>query len=176
MALRLIPTLVILLTFTLLASGCADSGAGPDSDLVQVVVTDTAGTKHRFNLEPALNDTTRIQGLSNRTEIAADGGMAFFFTRAAVQNFVMRDCPIPIDIVYVDRTGRVVAHHAMVPEDPQRADESDAAYNRRLRRYSSRFGVPIVLEFDGGTIERLGIAEGDVIEIKQLEAWRKRAQ
>ncbi len=179
MALRLIALHGLLLGLLLsvgVLSGCVDTGGSPDDGVVVVMVTDNAGKTHEFRLEPAINDATRVQGLSDRTEIAADGGMAFFFTRARQQSFVMRRCPIPIDIVYVDGSGRVVSHHAMVPEEPQGENESDAAYERRLRRYPSRFAVPIVLEFAGGTIERLGIEEGDQIEIRDLKEWRSRAR
>ncbi|MEL6498542.1 MAG: DUF192 domain-containing protein [Planctomycetota bacterium] len=176
MAARLILTLLALLCVVSPLIGCDSASSAGDAELVRVSVTDDTGTKHRFSLEPALDDATRVLGLSHRDEIAADGGMAFFFTTARQQNFVMRHCPIPIDIVYVDGSGRVVSHHAMVPEKPQGENESEAAYNRRLRRYPSRFAVPIVLEFQGGTIERLGIEEGDVIDIDDLKGWRSRAR
>lgn len=176
MALRLIGYMLALVVGVAATTGCVDPGASDGPERVSVTITDNQGESHRFELEPALTDATRIRGLSDRTEVAADGGMAFFFTRARQQSFVMRDCPIPIDIVYVDGSGRVVSHHAMVPEEPKRETESDAAYNRRLKRYPSRFAVPIVLEFAGGTIERLGIEEGDVIEIRDLKDWRARAQ
>ena len=176
MAARLIVLFAAWLGMTASLVGCGSAGPPANPDLVRVKVTDNEGTTHTFDLEPALDDETRVQGLSDRTEIAIDGGMAFFFTRARQQSFVMRRCPIPIDIVYLDSAGRVVSHHAMLPEEPQGENESDAAYNRRLKRYPSRFAVPIVLEFQGGTIERLGIEEGDVIEIQNLKDWRGRAR
>lgn len=176
MALRLIAVLMLLVAGCGVVPACGNIGSSAPPGLVQVEVTDDQGGTHLFALEPALDDATRVQGLSDRTEIAPDGGMAFFFTRARQQSFVMRRCPIPIDIVYVDATGRVVSRHAMVPEEPQGENESDAAYERRLRRYPSRFAVPIVLEFQAGTIERLGIDEGDMIEIRDLDEWRAKAQ
>lgn len=176
MAARLILLLVAWCLSSATLAGCNGATPAAEADMVRVTVTDNDGKPHVFNLEPALDDATRVLGLSHRTEIAADGGMAFFFTRPAKQNFVMRHCPIPIDIVYVEATGRVDSHHAMVPEEAQRENESDAAYNRRLRRYPSRFAVPIVLEFQAGTIERLGIEAGDMIEIEDLKGWRERAR
>ncbi|MEL6795456.1 MAG: DUF192 domain-containing protein [Planctomycetota bacterium] len=176
MAARLTLSALAMIVLAIALPACTGATPAAEADAVRVTVTDDDGTTHRFNLEPALDDATRVLGLSHRTEIAPDGGMAFFFTTARQQNFVMRHCPIPIDIVYVDGSGRVVSHHAMVPEEPQGENESEAAYNRRLRRYPSRFAVPIVLEFAGGTIERLGIDEGDVIEIDDLKGWRARAR
>lgn len=176
MAARLMLPILAVLSAVLVLAGCDGPVPAAEATAVSVTVTDNTGTKHRFSLEPALDDETRVLGLSHRTEIAADGGMAFFFTRARQQSFVMRHCPIPIDIVYVDGSGRVVSHHAMLPEEPQGENESEAVYNRRLKRYASRFAVPIVLEFQGGTIARLGIEEGDIIEIDDLKGWRARAR
>ncbi|MEM8757898.1 MAG: DUF192 domain-containing protein, partial [Planctomycetota bacterium] len=156
-------------------SACTPAVPPGKEGLVRVTVTDNEGEDHVFFLEPALDDETRVLGLSHRTEIDPDGGMIFVFPRSAERSFVMRHCLIPIDIVYVDRTGRVVAEHAMLPEEPQGEDESDFDYENRLKRYSSRFSVPLVLEFDGGTNERLGIDEGDVIQIDDLDGLRARA-
>jgi len=89
---------------------------------------------------------------------------------------VMRDCPIPIDIVYVDSGGRVIAAHAMVPEEPQREGESDGDYEERLKRYSSRYACDIVIELQGGMIERLGLEEGEVVKIHGLKDLKARAK
>jgi uncharacterized membrane protein (UPF0127 family) len=177
MATRLILPWLAMLAAAMLLAGCDRPTGAADATVVSVTVTDNAGTEHSFRARArARRRHPCAQGLSYRTEIAADGGMAFFFTTARQQSFVMRHCPIPIDIVYVDGSGRVVSHHAMQPEEPQGENESEAAYNRRLKRYPSRFAVPIVLEFQGGTIERLGIDEGDMIEIDDLKGWRARAR
>ncbi|MEM1071194.1 MAG: DUF192 domain-containing protein [Planctomycetota bacterium] len=157
-------------------TGCSDTGTPADTGVVRVDIIDDAGEQHTFFVEPALDNETRVLGLSHRTEIAPDGGMIFVFRTPRVQNFVMRHCPIPIDIVYLDAEARVVAQHAMVPEEPQREGESDADYEGRLPKYSSRFSVPIVLEFAAGTNERLGIDEGDVIKVYGLNDLRKRAR
>ncbi|MGP1272754.1 MAG: DUF192 domain-containing protein [Phycisphaerales bacterium] len=153
-------------------AGCTEDSTFADTGLVRVDITDDQGEVHTFFLEPALDNPTRVQGLSGRTEIADDGGMIFIFPRPQVQRFVMRDCPIPIDIVYLDNEGRVVAHHAMLPEAPRGEDESEREYEERLTRYSSRFSVPTVIELQGGMNESLGIDEGDVIKIYDYDQLR----
>jgi hypothetical protein len=170
-----------LMASTLIAAapiihGCGESDTAANGGLVRVDVTDDAGARHTFFLEPALDNDTRVLGLSHREQIAPDGGMIFVFSSPRVQEFVMRHCPIPIDIVYLDAAGRVTAAHAMTPEDPQREGESDADYNQRLKRYSSRYSVPVVLEFAAGTNQRLGIAEGDAVKIHGLETLRTQAK
>ena len=118
-----------------------------------------------FDLELAVNSETRVQGLSGRESIPENGGMLFVFPRAARQSFVMRDCLVPIDIAFLDGTGRVVAAHAMEVEEPRKADESQMAYELRLRKYSSRFGALYASELAGGRLAELGIEAGDVIEL-----------
>lgn len=120
----------------------------------------------KFRLELAVDNPTRIKGLGGRTEIAATGGMMFVFPddQVAVQAFVMRDCTIPIDIIFLDKSGRVVASHEMKPEAPQAVGESEAAYENRLKRYSSRFPSQFVVELKGGVITGLKLREGQKID------------
>ncbi|MFN7019934.1 MAG: DUF192 domain-containing protein [Phycisphaerales bacterium] len=126
-----------------------------------------------FYLEVAAEPDVRMKGLGGRTHIEEDGGMIFSFTpsQAGVQSFVMRDCPIPIDIIYLNGTGRVLTTYTMLPEPPRSEDGSEGragdmsnrAYEERLKRYSSRFPSPFVIELREGTISRLGVKEGDQV-------------
>lgn len=126
-----------------------------------------------FHLEVAADDVTRFRGLSGRTEIASDGGMLFIFPRPSRLEFVMRDCPIPIDIIYLDGSGRVVATHAMLPEPPRGDGErlndprtgTNEAYERRLKKYPSRFDAQFVIELKGGTLEALKLKSADKIDL-----------
>jgi uncharacterized membrane protein (UPF0127 family) len=123
-----------------------------------------------FYLELADTPAKRFRGLSERTQIAPDGGMLFTFPddQVVVQGFVMRDCPIPIDIIYLDPQGRVLTWYAMTPEPPRDpakgegtpADPNNIPYNLRLKQYSSRFPSQFVLELRGGTLEGLALKEG----------------
>ena len=117
----------------------------------------------RFVLDTALTPVQRTLGLSFREEIARDGGMVFAFTRASMKAFVMRDCLVPIDILYLRDDGTVINTHAMEVE-PRRDGESDYAYEMRLRRYRSGAPTRLVVELAGGTVDRLGIGRGDRVE------------
>lgn len=128
-----------------------------------------------FHLELALDNDTRMKGLGGRTFIEPDGGMLFAFRAPQPLNFVMRDCPIPIDILFLDGTGRVVATHTMLPEEPQRDGESEAAYEGRLKRYESRFDAQFVIELAGHTLDTLPVKEGDKIDF-DLDGVKKRAR
>lgn len=118
----------------------------------------------KFYVDPALDQKTREKGLGGRESIPADGGMIFYFPYNDVLQFVMRDCPVAIDIAFLDEAGRVLAIHEMKPEEPKKPGESDAMYEMRLKRYSSRFPARAAVEVAGGTLVPLGLKTGDVIE------------
>ena len=74
---------------------------------------------------------------------------------------VMRDCPIPIDVAFLDPSGRVVAIHEMVPEPPRQTGESAFTYEQRLPTYGSGVPVQFALETAGGRFAELGVRPGD---------------
>ncbi|MBX3388789.1 MAG: DUF192 domain-containing protein [Phycisphaeraceae bacterium] len=120
-----------------------------------------------FTLELAINQDSRVQGLSGRTSIADDGGMLFVFPDSEVgkHEFVMRDCPIPIDIIFLDRSRRVTATHAMKVEEARREGEDTMTYENRLKRYPSRFDSQFAIELQGGMLEKLSVKPGELINI-----------
>src|SRR5690606_13775605 len=65
----------------------------------------------RFLLEVAANPASQFRGLGGRTVIPRNGGMLFVNRSPRPLAFVMRDCPIPIDIAYLDADGRVLNVH-----------------------------------------------------------------
>ncbi len=169
-------SLAIAAVTLLTLQSCTDGGTAAANGLVRVDIPNSEGKMETFFLEPALDNETRFKGLSDRTTIDDDGGMIFVFRNSAVRKFVMRDCPIPMDIVYIDTGGRVIAAHAMVPEEPRGENESDSDYENRLKRYSSRFATELVIELQAGTIERLGLEEGDVLKVHGLKDLQARAK
>lgn len=166
--------LAVMAAAALAMKGCGEPTH--DAGLARV----TLGGK-TFNLELALDNEHRFRGLSNRTDIPADGGMLFVFpdSQVRVQQFVMRDCPNPIDIVYLDRSSRVTATYTMEPEPPRTEAEKELstspgqpdwtkineAYERRLKGYSSRYPAQFVIELRGGTLRDLKVKNGDKVEI-----------
>jgi uncharacterized membrane protein (UPF0127 family) len=136
-----------------------------------------------FYLEVAAEGDVRTKGLGGRTHIEEDGGMIFAFTPAEtrVQSFIMRDCPIPIDIIYLDGAGRVLTTYTMQPEPPrgptegQPGDFANPDYESRLKKYSSRFPCPFVVEVKDGTITRLGVKEGDLVKF-DIPGLKKRTR
>lgn len=124
-----------------------------------------------FDLELALNNAQRVQGLSDRRSIAEDGGMLFVYPFDRVMRFVMRRCHVPIDIVFLDADGRVVQMHAMEVIEPIGGDE----WYNPTDDYSSVERARFAIELRGGTLETLGIEVGDVVELP-LEDLKRRAR
>jgi uncharacterized membrane protein (UPF0127 family) len=118
-----------------------------------------------FTLEVARTPSEQFRGLGGRSWIAPDGGMLFPFPSPRATAFVMRDCPIAIDVAFLDREGRVVAIHEMKPELPRRADEDDTSYNARLPGYPS--GIPVwwAIETAGGRLREVGLEVGDRVKL-----------
>lgn len=160
----------------LLAVACGDAGSPPAPAAPRA--PDTAWVEigdQLFELEPALDPVSRYRGLSGRRSIAPDGGMLFVFPRSQPLRFVMRHCPVPIDVAFLDESGRIVALHEMVPEAPQRPDESPAQYDARLRGYGSGVPARFAVETAGGRLAQVGAKVGDTL-VFDADALRARAR
>lgn len=141
-----------------------------------------------FELEMALTDETRFHGLSGRTDIPERGGMIFVFPRPITTAFVMRDCPVPIDIIYLNAGGRITAMYAMQPEPARSEAErvnvppfmgapewtwTNPVYEARLKKYPSRASTQFVIELKGGTLEKMSLKPGQLIEFDRAALVKK---
>ena len=129
--------------------------------------TDVMIGGERFTLEVARDPATQFRGLGGRTHIDTHGGMLFVSPFPRATAFVMRDCPIQIDVAFLDGDGRVIAIHEMQPEPPRGADESAGAYESRLRPYPSGLPALFAIETAGGRLRALGLRGGDKLEINR---------
>lgn len=129
-----------------------------------------------FKLEVAANADSRARGLSNRKEIAADGGMIFIYPNVKHRSFWMRYCLVDIDIAFANGRGVITAMHEMKPDPPRRDDEPEYAYEQRLKRYASRRNAQFALEFKAGTLRRLKLKVGDRLDmdLKRLKALSRK--
>lgn len=150
-------SLWLVVFFVLGCSSETEPSAAPasgDELILPVTILDEV-----FNLELALDDATRLQGLSDRADIAEDGGMLFVFPEAELRQFVMRRCLVPIDIAFLDVEGGVVWMHAMQVE----SDPDIPEY--QLKRYDSHYPAQFAVELRAGTIRRLGLKQGDRVDL-----------
>jgi uncharacterized membrane protein (UPF0127 family) len=144
------------------AAGAAPQGTAAPSALPTVPATIGGAA---FTLEVARDRPALYRGLGGRTHIAPNGGMVFVFPVAQPLTFVMRDCPIPIDVAFLDDTGRVINSFEMHPEPPRAPDEDPAHYDERLYPYRSALPARYVVEVAGGRLRALGVGSGSRIEI-----------
>lgn len=149
-------------------AGCEDRPSRPGLEVVHL-------NGARFELELAADANTRAKGLGGRNEIAPDGGMLFVFPSPMPLAFVMRDCPAPIDVAFLDGSGRVLTIHEMKPDTPRRAGESAWDYENRLARYESRFPAQFAIETRGGRMKEVGLKEGDrpALDVERLKTLAK---
>ena len=153
----------LLVLWVLVLIGCDGHAAGAvEADEEQA---DRPATQRvtladdKFDLELAMTPGARQRGLSGRERIDAEGGMLFVFPddQVRVQGFWMKDCLVDIDIIFLDRDGRITAMHHMPVEPP---DERDVP----RRTYSSRRPAQFAIELRGGTLEGLELKVGQRID------------
>lgn len=136
----------IVMAFTLLA---CDNNVMAQSSRAEIVSQD--GKTHGFDVELALTPLQQQKGLMNRSSMADDAGMLFFFGDEAPRAFWMKNTLIPLDIIFIKQNG--IIHHIhenAIPHD--------------LTSIPSQGDVAAVLEINGGLSAKLGIARGDKVK------------
>ncbi|MDD5749201.1 MAG: DUF192 domain-containing protein [Patescibacteria group bacterium] len=101
-------------------------------------------------------------GLSGRPALAPDQAMLFVFPDYQVRSFWMKDMNFAIDILWL-ADNQVVGFAKNIQPPAQGTNEDD------LERYVSPVPVNLVLEVVAGTIDRLNIEKGDIINLKGLD-------
>ncbi|HEV7369017.1 DUF192 domain-containing protein [Arenibaculum sp.] len=113
-----------------------------------LTIRTAAGGEYRFTVEMAETPKQMAQGLMYRTEMAPDAGMLFVHEEDRVATMWMKNTYIPLDMLFIDRTGRIAGIH-------------ENAEPRSLRTIAAPEPVRAVLELNGGIASRLGIRVGD---------------
>lgn len=134
-----------LLAFVAASAGVATQAGELDS---LEILTSTG--RHAFQVEIADNDATRERGLMDRRYMATDHGMLFEFDRDAPASFWMKDTYIPLDMIFIARSGvvtRIVANAEPLSE----------------RVIPSGGPCAAVLELNGGTAASIGLKVGDKV-------------
>jgi uncharacterized membrane protein (UPF0127 family) len=147
-------TLFLLMTALaapLVPSGCNSRSAVPQSGLPVVAIQ--VGQK-TYQCEIAADDANREQGLMHRKSMPEDHGMIFVFGYEQVLYFWMKNTLIPLDIVYLNRDGKVVAVRQMKPLD--------------VSSVGSKEPAQYAIELNAGQAEKSGVKEGDIIRLPQL--------
>ena len=108
-----------------------------------------------FSVELAVTPDQQATGLMNRKSLDQDKGMLFIFSQDGVYPFWMKDTLIPLDMIWMDSSGRVV----FIGRDEQPCSPVECP--------SINPGVPAryVLEINGGDADRIGLKVGDSMSI-----------
>jgi uncharacterized membrane protein (UPF0127 family) len=141
-------TVVLALAAAALAPWLANAQPANITFSKSELTIESGGKSLHFNIEMADTDERRALGLMYRTSLPADAGMLFDFKRDQDVAMWMRNTRIPLDMVFIDRTGKIV-------NIAQRTVPFSEA------TISSAGPVRAVLELNGGTAERLGLKAGD---------------
>jgi len=146
--------LVLLVQVLLAFAGCNRPAAVPATPAPQPQSLPTTpvqiGSK-LFVLEIAPDDKSRGIGLMYRDSMPADRGMVFAFADEQVLEFYMRNTRIPLDIMYLDRNGKIVSIKQMKPYD--------------LTTVSSESPAMYAVELNQGVAQTTGLKVGDTVRI-----------
>ena len=113
-----------------------------------VLAIETSSGSHPFNVDVMRSQPDLEKGLMFRKSIPADYGMLFDFQREQNIMMWMKNTFIPLDIIFMDKTGKVVG--IIANAEP-------------MSEKILSVGVPTdaVLEVRGGTAARIGLKVGD---------------
>lgn len=105
------------------------------------------GGSARFSVEIADDAAERARGLMHRESMPRSAGMLFIYEQPQSVSFWMENTLIPLDMVFLDRTGTVRrVHENAKPLDRTAIPGGDE--------------ILAVLEINGGLARRMGIAPG----------------
>lgn len=154
---------VLAIALALLAAGCESQRQLPPA------TTGTAGARidgpsavlpdgFVVELEIAANDELRAQGLMYRESLPPGQGMLFLFPQPGEYPFWMKNTLIPLDMIWLETTGRVVAIRPDI--QPCRADPCPTYAPEAISSY--------VLELAAGEAKARNLVVGDTIELREL--------
>ncbi|MFQ5768815.1 MAG: DUF192 domain-containing protein [Acidobacteriota bacterium] len=141
--------LTVVMVGGLLACRSGVESAPPSAGPPRGQVTFPSGRV--FSVELALTAQDQARGYMGRRKIAPDEGMLFVYHRPATRQFWMKNCLVPIDMIWLDDEDRVVATE---PNAPPCREDPCPAYGPVIPTYS-------VLEVAGGTVSHEGLEPGD---------------
>lgn len=115
----------------------------------------SGGKRNTFTVELAMTDRQQMQGLMYRRTLAPDAGMLFDYKTPTRITMWMRNTFIPLDMIFIGVDGTIV-------------DIAERAVPQSEEIIPTRKPARAVLEVNGGTVQRLGIKIGDVVESDAL--------
>ena len=139
----------LLAAFLFVLVGAFFAGAAPAraQELEKLEFVTRSGV-HAFSVEVMRTPDQQAKGLMFRRYMPDDRGMLFAFGRNEIVHMWMKNTYIPLDMVFIDRAGKVVA----ISADTEPFSE---------KTISSGAPAWAVVELNAGAAARIGLAVGD---------------
>lgn len=112
----------------------------------------TLGSR-KVTVEIAVSESDSAHGLMGRKHLPKNKGMLFIFKEERIASFWMKNCLIPLDLAYIDRSGKIL--QIMRMEVPKAGKELD--------HYRSNAPVRYALEMNAGWFEANKVGVGAII-------------
>ncbi len=113
---------------------------------------------NQVKVEVARTPAQRAKGLMFRTNLAENAGMLFIFENEAKHGFWMANTKIPLDIIWIDSTGKIVDISKNTPPCTETGN-----MQAMCKTYKPRVRALYVLEVNGGWTEGNGAKIGDKV-------------
>jgi uncharacterized membrane protein (UPF0127 family) len=121
----------------------------------RVTIATRDGRQIGFAVEIADTPSKRALGLQYRNDLAPDRGMIFLFPVESIQSFWMKNTPLPLDMIFINRDLKIVGIvEQTVP----------FSLDSRSVNAPSQF----VLEINGGLAKRHGMNAGDSVRFDNI--------
>jgi uncharacterized protein len=141
-ALRTI-TVLILCSYLMSACGVLSSYAQPQGQL--------RGCGPTLRLDIVATEDARQKGLMGVTELPDNYGMLFVFADTVQPAFWMKDTLIPLEVVFMSKSGQIIAISAMEPQ-------SETVH-------AAPEPLPYALEVPQGWMAMHGVSVGDTCQL-----------
>jgi uncharacterized membrane protein (UPF0127 family) len=142
------PTLLFAMLAFGILTACSQSPA-PEWKPGDTITT-RVGTAS-IELELALTNAQRTKGLMHRTSLPKNRGMLFVFAQPEPRSFWMKNTQIPLDIAYLDSSGRIVEIHKLYPHNQNGVSSRSRA-------------IQFALEVNQGWFKENGVQAGDSLD------------
>ena len=146
-----IPLILGLLGFGACTAGAGEAGGDAPTPAGQV----TFPSGRTFLVELAVTPEEQARGYMGRREIRPDEGILFYGEAPRIRRFWMKNCLVPIDMIWLDRDYRVLA---IEPEAPPCKKDPCPRYGPSMPSHH-------VLEVRGGVAAEEGLSRGDRLEV-----------
>lgn len=113
-----VAVIVVFVLVLVVSQVQGQSGAGQAMLLpphAEPLIVETGGGPKSFVIEVADEEEERSRGLMFRRDLPTERGMLFIFEDTARRGFWMQNTPLPLDLIFIAESGRVVAIREGVP-------------------------------------------------------------